>query len=159
MSSSTLPPILPQKFGSLPQIAPQIPAPKFGRACPKFLAEFPPEIPGGLPEFSPEILPEILLAIPARNFGHPNVGIVYYGSDKFGAQSSGRISGEYSGEYSGRVFCGAAGGGISGRNFRQAPRNLGQEFGVKFRSKPPEEICRWLGGAIEITRLTYGPQE
>ena len=58
ISSLTLPPILPQKLNNLPQIAPQIPAPTFGRACSKFLPEFLPENPGSLPEYSLEILQE-----------------------------------------------------------------------------------------------------
>ena len=134
-------------FNVFPHPAPN-PASSVWQSTPNPAPNSCPKIREGLPEIPTRILLEILarshnsLHSGDRNFEHKF--LAEFRAGKFGEKTSGSISGERSQEYSGRVVCGAAGRGarISGRNFRQALRNLGPEFGARFRSKPPAEICR-----------------
>ena len=87
-----------------------------------------------LSEYSPEIRPEILPEISARNFGHPNERNCYFRvrqiwGTNFG-QSFGRVFRRVFGQSILRGRWGES--GISSRNFRQDPPNLGQEFEARF---------------------------
>ena len=111
MSSLTLLPILPQKFVSLPQIAPQILAPKIRQGLP--------ENPGRIRVRKSLWLARILARNSARNFGHPNVRNCDLRVSK--------IWGKNFREKFGQNF---------GRVFGQAAWNFLREFVQEFRAGP-----------------------